>query len=222
MRIIAGTRRGLRLISPPGRVTRPITDRVKESVFNILANYGLPEGTVVADLFCGTGSLGLEALSRGAQWVNFFDNNRKTLEILKKNIQRAGFEQRCKAIFANVFSVGAASSPQWGLYDIVFVDPPYRYSENASGGTRLADLMALISQQVQAGGWVLLRSSSKAVIEPVYGQLNQTDQRRWGTMMVSFYRKSPIETKTELSSESIQQEEHYGSWGTADPTVESA
>ena len=73
MRIIAGTKRGMKLVSPETRVTRPITDRVKESLFNVLQNYDLLAGARVADLFCGVGSLGLEALSRGAAFVTFVE-----------------------------------------------------------------------------------------------------------------------------------------------------
>ena len=86
MRIIAGSKRGMKLLSPKGRDTRPITDRVKESVFNIMQKWDLPAGAVAADLFCGTGSMGLEALSRGAQWVTFIDKDRRAIELLDRNL----------------------------------------------------------------------------------------------------------------------------------------
>ena len=194
MRIIAGQRRGLKLLPPPGRDTRPITDRVKESLFNILTNHGLPEGAVVADLFCGTGSMGLEAVSRGAAWVTFFDKDRRVIEILKKNIARAAFGDRCKAIAANIFAVGAAPDTERGLYDLVFVDPPYKMSDNAEAGSRVAALMELIAEQVNPDAMVILRTHEDALTEDAYGQLAVVDSRCWGTMKLRFYRKSQSNT----------------------------
>jgi len=123
MRIIAGAKRGMKLLSPrtdratagrsrhggpprQGRrpcqgacrsrvaltsVSRPITDRVKESLFSVLYKYDLPDGKIAADLFCGVGSLGLEALSRGAEFVTFVEKDPKIIATLKKNIEKAGF-----------------------------------------------------------------------------------------------------------------------------------
>ena len=190
MRIIAGTKRGMRLLPPPGRDTRPITDRVKESLFNILFNHGLPEGAVTADLFCGTGSMGLEALSRGAAWVTFFDKDRRVIEILKKNIARAAFGDRCKAISANILSVGAAPTVEQGLYDLVFVDPPYIMSAHSGEGSKTASLMDLIAEQVMPGAVVILRTHEDAMTLEHYGTLEAFDTRQWGTMKLGFYRKT--------------------------------
>lgn len=195
MRIIAGQRRGMRLLSPPGRETRPVTDRVKESLFNVLFNFGLPQEAVVADLFCGTGSMGLECLSRGARWVTFIDKDRRVIEILKKNIAAAQFVDCCKPVAANIFSVGAAPTPEFALYDLVFVDPPYVMSENAEPGSKVAGLMELIAQQTQQGGLVILRTHEDAQVETRYGSLAEIDNRRWGTMKLAFFQKpAPTET----------------------------
>jgi len=191
MRIIAGQRRGMRLLSPPGRDTRPITDRVKESLFNILFNHGLPQEAVVADLFCGTGSMGLECLSRGARWVTFIDKDRRVIEILKKNIAAARFTDLCKPVAANIFSVGAAPTPEFALYDLVFVDPPYAMSDNSELGTKVAGLMELVAQQTQPGGLVILRTHEDAQVETCYGSLSEIDNRRWGTMKLAFFQ-NPI------------------------------
>jgi 16S rRNA (guanine966-N2)-methyltransferase len=103
MRIIAGAKRGMKLLSPRTDVSRPITDRVKESLFNVLWNYGFPEDKIVADLFCGVGSLGLEALSRGAEFVTFVEKDPKIIATLKKNIEKAGFGSGSKVIRADAF-----------------------------------------------------------------------------------------------------------------------
>lgn len=107
MRVIAGTKRGMRLASPRNEVSRPILDRVKESLFSVLYKYGLPEGKMAADLFSGVGSLGIEALSRGAEFVTFVEKDNAVIAILKVNIEKAGFGKESKVIRANAFKVGA-------------------------------------------------------------------------------------------------------------------
>ncbi len=100
-RIIAGTVKGMRLHSVPGDSTRPVTDRVKEALFNILGTDIADAG--MFDLFGGTGSVGLEALSRGASYVRFMDANRNAYKTLQENIKLTGFEKKSKAIFGDVF-----------------------------------------------------------------------------------------------------------------------
>jgi 16S rRNA (guanine966-N2)-methyltransferase len=189
MRIIAGSKRGMKLFSPEGMDTRPITDRVKESVFNILFSKGYPDGCVVADLFSGTGSMGLEALSRGAAWTTFIDGDRRVIEILKRNIEKADFVRQSKAVCANILKVGAAPNPEHGLYDLVFVDPPYAMSEDSELNTQVGKLMCLICQQVKDDGLVILRTHEHALVKECYDQLVQIDIRSWGSMTVRFYRK---------------------------------
>jgi 16S rRNA (guanine(966)-N(2))-methyltransferase RsmD len=189
MRIIAGSKRGMKLFSPEGMDTRPITDRVKESVFNILYSKGYPADCVAADLFCGTGSMGLEALSRGAAWVTFIDSNRRVIEILKRNIAKADFVRESKAVCANILKVGAPPTPEYGLYDLVFVDPPYAMSENSGPGTPMSKLIVLVSRQVREGALIIFRTHERTRVEESYEELVQIDQRNWGAMTVTFYCK---------------------------------
>ena len=123
MRIIAGDKRGMKLYSPTTNISRPIIDRVKESLFNVLQKYDLPKGKTVADLFSGVGSLGLEAISRGAKFVTFVEKDRKIADVLKRNIEKAGWEGCSKIIRADAFKIGAPVTEN--KYDLVFVDPPY-------------------------------------------------------------------------------------------------
>ncbi|MBP8605344.1 MAG: 16S rRNA (guanine(966)-N(2))-methyltransferase RsmD [Phycisphaerae bacterium] len=191
MRIIAGYKKGMKLFSPRGMDTRPITDRVKESLFNILWNRGRIENCVAADLFCGTGSMGLEALSRGAKWVTFIDGSREVVQILRQNIQKTGFVSQSKAVCANILKVGAAPTPEFGLYDLVFCDPPYEMSTHCGPATKIGRLMELIDRQVNAGGWVILRTHLRAHVEGRYGGLEKIDQREWGSMKIIFFEKTP-------------------------------
>ena len=189
MRIIAGSKRGMKLLSPEGRDTRPITDRVKESVFNILFSKGYPADCIVADLFCGTGSMGLEALSRGAVWATFIDSDYRVIEILKRNISKAGFVDQSKAVCANILKVGSPPTPDHGFYDLVFVDPPYAMSQDCGPSSRMGKLMCLICQQVKEKGLIILRTSLQAEVLERYDQLKKIDERTWGSMTVRFYRK---------------------------------
>jgi len=119
MRIIAGTKRGMKLVSPESDVSRPIIDRVKESLFSVLYKYDLPGGAVVADLFCGVGSLGLESLSRGAEFVTFVERDREIAATLESNIEKAGFVKASKIIRTDAFGTGAAVDSQIGRYGLV-------------------------------------------------------------------------------------------------------
>lgn len=187
MRIISGSKRGMRLLSTKGLDTRPITDRVKESVFNIMFKWGLPAEAVAADLFCGAGSMGLEALSRGARWVTFIDRDRRAVQVLEQNISRAGFVGQSRVICHNALTLGAAA--QENPCDLVFVDPPYKMSEDCGPSTKIGDLMERISLQVKEGATVILRTHIRAIVPEVYGHLELIDKREWSSMKVMFFRK---------------------------------
>lgn len=189
MRIIAGTKKGMKLLPPKGTDTRPITDRVKESLFSILYTKGMLEDVVVADLFCGTGSMGLEALSRGAKFCTFIDGSRQVTQILDRNIEKTQFLAESRTVCANILKVGAAPSPEYGCYDLIFCDPPYKMSENCGPGTKIAKLMELLDLQVNEGGLVTLRTHLRSYIDDRYGGLEQIDCREWGNMKIAFFQK---------------------------------
>ena len=195
MRIISGSKRGMRLLPPKGTDTRPITDRVKEALFSILYSKGKLAGCVAADLFSGTGSMGLEALSRGAKFCTFIDGSRKVIETLDRNIEKAEFLAESKSVCANILKVGAAMTPEHGGYDLVFVDPPYKMSTNCGAGSKVAKMMELIETQVNKGGMVTLRTHLRSYIEEAYGELVRIDLREWGNMKIAFFQK-PEETET--------------------------
>ncbi|PWG03574.1 16S rRNA (guanine(966)-N(2))-methyltransferase RsmD [Sphingosinicella humi] len=122
MRIIAGDWRGRPIIAPEGRATRPTSDRAREGLFSMLASrIGSFEGLRVADLFAGTGALGLEALSRGAAHALFIDSDRNAVASIRRNIDAFGASQR-----AEVRSQGIEhASPPPAPCDLLFLDPPY-------------------------------------------------------------------------------------------------
>ncbi len=120
MRVITGTARGRRLISPEGYDVRPTTDKVKESIFNII-QFDVP-GSVVLDLFSGSGQLGIEAISRGAEKAVFVDSSKKSLATVKANIDICKFTSMAKTVFSDAFSFLQMTDEK---FDIVFLDPPY-------------------------------------------------------------------------------------------------
>jgi 16S rRNA (guanine966-N2)-methyltransferase len=185
MRIIAGTKRGLKLLPPKTNDTRPITDRVKESLFSVLYKYDLIENGYVADLFCGTGSTGLEALSRGAKFCVFIEQSRAVAEILQKNIERAGFSEGSKILKSNAFKTGASPDFEDHKYSLVFVDPPYKMAYDTGQESQLGKLLKILCEQITPEGIVSVRTSKDAVLEDAYGQLRIIDRREWGNMAVT-------------------------------------
>jgi 16S rRNA (guanine(966)-N(2))-methyltransferase RsmD len=188
MRIIAGAKRGMNLLSPRGQVTRPITDRVKESLFNVLYKYDLIEDGLAADLFSGTGSMGLEALSRGARRVTFVEKDHSAVELLKRNIAKAGFIAQSRVIRANAWRIGAPVEHDMGKFHLVFVDPPYKTSYDTSEVSPLGGLLALLCEQVAEDGIVVVRTHERADLLDAYGTLKVIDRRRWGSMAIALLR----------------------------------
>lgn len=186
MRIIAGTKRGMNLFSPPGRDSRPITDRVKQSLFDVLQKYDLPAGKAVADLFAGVGSLGLEALSRGAIFVTFAERNPKIVPILERNIQKTGFVKQSKVISADAFRIDLEQS----RYDLAFVDPPYVDSAQTQAGSALTILLTRLADCIAANGFVIVRTHQDTTLLQSYSSLKIIERRQWGTMAVTILKKA--------------------------------
>lgn len=120
MRVISGSARGLKLAAPEGMGTRPTTDRVKESLFNIIQPY-IPAEKVL-DLFGGSGALGIEALSRGSEFCVFVDLDKKAIDIITHNVEKARLKECAEIIKTDVFSYLSCCGEK---FDVIFLDPPY-------------------------------------------------------------------------------------------------
>lgn len=195
MRIIAGTVGGRRLVAPKGASTRPTTDRVREALFSILG--APPAGTRVLDLFAGAGSLGFEALSRGAASARFVDSARSAIRCLRQNADALGFADRSEICAGDVSrelehlerrAKRAGSADEAPRFDWVFADPPYA-TELASTVLELLSCSALLSPSAV----VVVEHDRRKVPNTAYGSLRRVDERRYGDTELSFYRRSERE-----------------------------
>ena len=175
MRIIAGEYKGRNLKSISGRDIRPTTDNVRESIFNILVRY--VEGANVLDLFGGTGALGIEALSRGADNVTFVDKAQSSCRVIKDNLELV----RATARVINA-DAGSALDMFNEKFDIVFVDPPYAangepYIDKISNRRLLSDC-----------GIVVYERNAKDEVNETIGDLIAVDTRKYGNVKLVFYK----------------------------------
>lgn len=204
MRIIAGTKRGMKILPPKSNETRPITDRAKEALFSVIYKYDMPDGCRAADLFSGTGSMGLECLSRGAEFVTFIDQSRQVVDILNKNIEKARFVAESKVIRANIFRIGAPVPHGEEKYDLVFVDPPYVMANDTAENSRVGKLLVMLCEQVAEGAIVIARAHKRSEFLDSYGSLKAIDRREWGTMAVTIFQQT---TENESETESDEDEQ---------------
>ena len=180
MRIIAGEFRGRKLLPPATDATRPVTDRVKQSVFDILAP--VLEGAVVYDCFAGTGSMGLECLSRGAKHVTFFEAERTAATRLKTNIATLKVEPRSTVVAGDLFRWFTHSTPREPA-TLVFLDPPYRFlRERADDLRSLA--ATLVERHLAIDAIVVFRHDAADSLE--LPALHRTNLREYGGMTVEF------------------------------------
>jgi 16S rRNA (guanine966-N2)-methyltransferase len=158
MRIIAGQWRGRPLEAPLGQATRPTADRVRETLFSMLASrLGTFEDLRIADLFAGSGALGLEALSRGAALAVFVENDAQAAAAIKRNLAKLGAE-RC----ARLVGGSAHALPRSEPFDLIFADPPYSQD---SGSAALTHILA--SDWAKPGSWVAIETERGEIVAPV-------------------------------------------------------
>lgn len=173
MRVISGTARGKKLLPVPGMDTRPTTDRVKESVFNIIQNS--VRGAHVLDLFAGTGQMGIEALSRGAAHCDFVDHDKAAQGIIRKNVDAARVAQHARIAGGDFGSFVAGCKK--GTYDLIFLDPPY-------GGKILQDALHTIERFdiLSRTGIIVCESAVEDVVET---RLVVGRTYRYGTIQIT-------------------------------------
>lgn len=198
MRIIGGTWRHRRLRSVEGFNTRPILDRVKASVFDMLGARLAEPGRLppcrVADIFAGSGSIGLEALSRGADSCVFFERDRKAQAMLAANIQMLGAGAVSETCSADIWHYDFGSHTP-AAFDLLFVDPPYRDTQDTGPSSLMAGLLGRLSEErvSSATALLLLRHEVMYDFSSIdYGLWRATDCRKYGRMAVTIFEKARL------------------------------
>ncbi len=184
MRVIAGKYRSRNLQSLPGDETRPTYDRLKETLFNVLAAAGKIEGSTFVDLFAGTGSIGIEALSRGAASVYFIEAHRKAAQVIRANLETLGITEGAEVIEQSAAD-GLRQLAESDLHpDVIFLDPPYRMQG------AYAQVLRIIARTriLKASGIVIAEHEKR--FDPGAGENNLARYRRLeqGDSALSFYR----------------------------------
>jgi 16S rRNA (guanine966-N2)-methyltransferase len=178
MRIIGGKLRGRTITAPPGRSTRPMLDRVREAMFSTLTPW--LEGARVLDLFSGTGSLGLEALSRGAERARLVEQGAQVVSILQRNVEKLGLEEEARVVIDDAFEPRS-----WGTrraFDIVFLDPPYPILLDRDSRTRVLDIARrLVLEELAPEGVAVLHVPKRGLWREEFPPELSTASREYGT-----------------------------------------
>ena len=180
MRVIAGKAKGHPLKVPKGTPTRPATDLVRGAIFSILENL-TPDWTLVLDVFSGSGALGIEALSRGADWVDFVDRERRCCDIIRQNLEKTGFTTKAHVYCCDVNKAIRFLDKE---YNVILMDPPYSDSSIGDVVTKLAT-----SSLVGKDSIVIVTHSPHFPLAPAYATLGLIKERRHGDSCISIYKQ---------------------------------
>ena len=176
MRVITGTARGRRLKTLDGDSVRPTTDKVKESIFNII-QFDI-EGSRVLDMFCGCGQLGIEALSRGAVSAVFADISRASISVTEENLEATGFRSISKTVLGDSLSYLDRTSE---MFDIAFLDPPYRAG-------LMNEALERVRLHIADGGIIVCETAAEEVLpEAIDGFTSK--RYKYGKIALTVYRK---------------------------------
>lgn len=178
MRVVAGEAKGRRIGSLKNLGARPTTERVRSALFSILESTGI-EGKRVVDLYAGTGTLGIEALSRGALWADFVEASPKRCALMRQNLSALGFSARskvhCMKVERALLSLGKS-------YDLVLMDPPYTLGP-------VHHIMEKVGTLAKEGALVAAGHSRHHSLEPRYDGLELIRERQYGDTVCSIYRE---------------------------------
>ena len=179
-RVIAGSAKGRHLLTPDGMNTRPTTDRLKESLFGMI-QFDLP-GCRFLDLFSGSGQIGIEALSRGADRACFVEQDPKALDCIRKNLKSAGFAGRSRVIASSVERALAVLSSEEEQFDIIYMDPPYEHGFEQKIGEMIGEYGLL-----REDGILIMESSSGTEVE--LSSLEKVREKVYKTTRFTFFER---------------------------------
>jgi 16S rRNA (guanine966-N2)-methyltransferase len=178
LRIIGGRLKGRRLTGVRGQI-RPTADRVREAIFNILGPEVL--GSLVLDLFAGTGALGIEALSRGAQAAVFVENHPTSLQVLRRNLSQCALSEVSRIIPLAADKALPKLAAAGERFSLIFLDPPYGH------GLAASSLLILARKNLLTPAGCIIVEHSLEDLAEEYLDLQRHDQRRYGATLISFY-----------------------------------
>ena len=181
IRVNAGKAKGKKLKLVPGDSTRPITDRVKESLFNII-RLDLPESNFL-DLFAGTGSVGIEALSQGAGFVRFIELDRKAIKVLRENLAFTGLEVGAEILHLDAFALLKRNPDR--VFDYIYIAPP---QYKGMWKTALEELDRQSSWLVE-DGWIIVQIDPREYEKISLANFEEFDQRKYGNTLLVFYER---------------------------------
>ena len=189
-RIIGGTAGGRRLQTPRGEATRPTSDRVREALFSAIESWcGSLQGLRVLDLYAGSGAVGLEARSRGADHVTAVEHDRRTSALISDNARKLGFDE-VRVVAASVATT--LRRPPEAPYDVVYLDPPYPLDDEALA----ADLAALVDHGWLAAGALVILERSVRSPEPTWPLgLDGDRHKRYGETVLWYGHADPLDPK---------------------------
>lgn len=181
MRVISGLRKGHRLKTPKGFDTRPTEDRVKESLFNILGS--IHEESIVLDCFSGTGSIGIEFLSRGAKKAYFFDLSRKNIDIINENIRHTRFTESSKVYNLDIRKGIKKLGNSGVVFDYIYLDPPFKEYN------LLYETLEEISKFniLRDTGLILIEHEKELKLDDEIYKFKKSNERKYGSKLISFY-----------------------------------
>ena len=194
MRIISGTSRGRKLVAPRDHSLRPTSDRVKESIFNILQNE--LEGKVVLDLFAGTGNLGIEALSRGAQKTIFVEKGRQALRLIERNLNQFGLKERSEILPKDVNRAIGVLKQKGESFDLILMDPPYEKGLIQKTLTKLNSDPIFHKDSI-----VVIEHNRREPLPRILNGWNLIRQRQIGDTIISFLTPQGEHHTTEVNIE---------------------
>lgn len=181
MRVITGTCRGRKLISPIGEDVRPTTDNVKESVFSII-QFSI-EGRSFLDAFAGSGQMGIEALSRGAASAVFVDNSRRSLDVVRKNLELTGLRQRADIIGTDTLAYLSSCRRK---FDIAFLDPPYKQG-------LLQNALVLLPRVMNESGYIICEHPADEALPERTGGFIIKKSYKYGKIIITVYSGESVE-----------------------------
>lgn len=187
MRVISGDRKGHKLISPKNNEIRPTEDRIKESMFNIIGK--IDEDSIVLDLFAGSGSIGIEFLSRGAKLAYFIDKSKDAIQLVKMNLVKTRFEERSVVLQRDSLAALKYLVTKGEFFDYIFIDPPYKDVQLFHKVLEVLSDSTLLKEKTL----IIVEHDKELTLNEKYGKIIQVDRRNYGGKCMTYYKLKEVE-----------------------------